>query len=101
MRLNFNNILNFFNNLKEYFIPIKKFTNKFKSKKGYKHWPGLIEGYKEWLPINENTPIITLQEGATPLIPLPTPFIFSILFSLRLLFLSSFFPGQLQEGRSY
>tara|TARA_B100001029_G_scaffold176731_1_gene180164 strand:- start:141 stop:770 length:630 start_codon:yes stop_codon:yes gene_type:complete len=31
MRLNFNNILNFFNNLKEYFIPIKKFTNKFKS----------------------------------------------------------------------
>ena len=33
-------------------------------------WPGLIEVYKEWLPINEKTPIITLQEGGTPLIPI-------------------------------
>ena len=31
-------------------------------------WPGLIEAYKEWLPITEKTPIITLQEGGTPLI---------------------------------
>ncbi|WP_052042669.1 MULTISPECIES: threonine synthase [Prochlorococcus] len=36
----------------------------------YKHWPGLIEGYKKWLPVSDKTPIITLQEGATPLIPL-------------------------------
>ena len=47
-----------------------KIRNKFDSKKTYKHWPGLIEAYKEWLPINKNTPIITLQEGSTPLIPL-------------------------------
>ncbi len=31
MRLNFNNILHFFTNLKEYIFPVKKFTNKFKS----------------------------------------------------------------------
>ena len=31
MRLNFNDILNFFTNLKEYIFPVKKFTNKFKS----------------------------------------------------------------------
>ncbi|WP_320666698.1 threonine synthase [Prochlorococcus sp. MIT 1307] len=32
------------------------------------NWPGLIEAYKDWLPVNENTPVITLKEGATPLI---------------------------------
>jgi len=31
VRLNFNNILHFFTNLKEYIFPVKKFTNKFKS----------------------------------------------------------------------
>ncbi len=31
-------------------------------------WPGLIENYKKWLPVNANTPIITLKEGGTPLI---------------------------------
>lgn len=29
---------------------------------------GLLQTYKEYLPINENTPLITLQEGNTPLI---------------------------------
>ena len=33
-------------------------------------WPGLIEFYKDWLPVSDKTPIITLQEGATPLIPI-------------------------------
>ena len=33
------------------------------------NWPGLIEGYREWLPVSDKTPIITLHEGATPLIP--------------------------------
>ncbi len=33
-------------------------------------WPGLIEAYRDWLPVTEATPIITLQEGDTPLIPL-------------------------------
>jgi len=31
-------------------------------------WRGVIEHYKEFLPITENTPIVTLQEGNTPLI---------------------------------
>ncbi len=32
------------------------------------NWPGLIEAYKPWLPVSEQTPVITLKEGATPLI---------------------------------
>lgn len=34
------------------------------------NWPGLIEQYKEWLPVTENTPKLTLHEGNTPLIHL-------------------------------
>lgn len=33
-------------------------------------WPGLIEHYKEWLPVSENTPALTLNEGNTPLVRL-------------------------------
>lgn len=33
-------------------------------------WKGLLEEYKEYLPINENTPKLTLNEGNTPLIKL-------------------------------
>lgn len=33
-------------------------------------WPGLIEQYKEWLPVTEKTPALTLQEGNTPLVHL-------------------------------
>jgi len=29
---------------------------------------GLLQTYKEYLPVNENTPLLTLQEGNTPLI---------------------------------
>ena len=35
-------------------------------------WPGLIEAYRTWLPVTAATPVITLREGATPLIPAPT-----------------------------
>ncbi len=35
-------------------------------------WPGLIEAYRPWLPVSEATPVITLREGATPLIPAPS-----------------------------
>ncbi len=35
-------------------------------------WPGLIEAYRQYLPVTEATPIVTLQEGNTPLIPVPT-----------------------------
>jgi threonine synthase len=31
-------------------------------------WKGIIEAYRQHLPVNENTPIITLHEGNTPLI---------------------------------
>jgi threonine synthase len=34
------------------------------------NWPGLIEQYKEWLPVTEDTPSLTLQEGNTPLVHL-------------------------------
>lgn len=36
------------------------------------NWPGLIEAYRPYLPVTENTPVITLQEGNTPLIPVPS-----------------------------
>lgn len=35
-------------------------------------WHGLIETYREYLPVTEDTPIVTLREGNTPLIPVPT-----------------------------
>lgn len=33
-------------------------------------WKGLLAEYKQYLPINENTPTLTLHEGNTPLIKL-------------------------------
>ena len=33
-------------------------------------WQGLIEEHKEWLPVTEHTPSLTLQEGNTPLVHL-------------------------------
>jgi threonine synthase len=35
-------------------------------------WPGLIEAYRRYLPVTDRTPIITLNEGNTPLIPVPS-----------------------------
>ena len=46
------------NSIKEKILP------KYKKK----NWPGLIQAYKHYLPINKNTPVITLKEGNTPLI---------------------------------
>jgi threonine synthase len=34
-------------------------------------WPGLIEAYRDRLPVTANTPVITLYEGGTPLVPAP------------------------------
>ena len=31
-------------------------------------WRGVIEEYREWLPVDDHTPIITLCEGGTPLV---------------------------------
>ncbi|MBU0567312.1 threonine synthase [bacterium] len=32
------------------------------------HWPGVIKHYRDYLPVTEKTPIVTLLEGNTPLI---------------------------------
>lgn len=34
-------------------------------------WQGLIEAYRPYLPVSEDTPVVTLLEGNTPLIPVP------------------------------
>jgi threonine synthase len=34
-------------------------------------WRGLIEEYRDRLPVSATTPVITLQEGNTPLLPAP------------------------------
>jgi threonine synthase len=36
-----------------------------------KPWPGLIEAFRDRLPVSAATPIITLYEGGTPLVPAP------------------------------
>ena len=46
----------------------KKLKQFFSSTPKKNNWNGLIEAYKAWLPVTKNTPIITLKEGATPLI---------------------------------
>lgn len=33
-------------------------------------WRGLIEEYRQYLPVSTKTPVVTLQEGNTPLIPI-------------------------------
>jgi threonine synthase len=38
----------------------------------HRAWPGLIEAYRGYLPVTAATPVVTLHEGNTPLIPVPT-----------------------------
>ncbi len=38
------------------------------AKHGAHLWRGVIDEYRDWLPVNSATPIITLQEGGTPLV---------------------------------
>ena len=35
-------------------------------------WPGVIRRYAEFLPVTAETPVVTLLEGNTPLIPVPS-----------------------------
>jgi threonine synthase len=35
-------------------------------------WRGLIEEYRRYLPVTDSTPVVTLREGNTPLIPVPS-----------------------------
>ena len=39
--------------------------------KSANNWQGLIETYRSYLPVSETTPVVTLLEGNTPLIPAP------------------------------
>jgi threonine synthase len=32
-------------------------------------WPGIIEAYRDHLPVTDATPVVTLREGGTPLLP--------------------------------
>jgi threonine synthase len=34
-------------------------------------WRGVIEEYRRFLPVSDATPVVTLQEGGTPLLPAP------------------------------
>ena len=34
-------------------------------------WPGVIETYRKYLPVTDRTPVVTLHEGNTPLMPAP------------------------------
>ena len=34
-------------------------------------WPGVIEAYREYLPVTAASPVVTLLEGGTPLLPAP------------------------------
>jgi threonine synthase len=36
-----------------------------------RQWRGVIEEYRDRLPVGPDTPIVTLQEGGTPLLPAP------------------------------
>ncbi len=37
----------------------------------HRGWNGLINTYRDFLPVSDRTPVITLNEGNTPLIPVP------------------------------
>lgn len=32
-------------------------------------WRGIIEEYRDRLPVSDSTPVVTLREGGTPLVP--------------------------------
>ena len=36
-----------------------------------RYWPGVIEAFRSRLPVSDATPVITLYEGGTPLVPAP------------------------------
>ena len=47
---------------------LDKLKNKLHINYRKKRWPGLINAYKQYLPVTNKTPIISLNEGNTPLI---------------------------------
>jgi len=47
-------------------VLLNKIKNKLRFNYRKKRWPGLIEAYKQYLPVTKKTPIISLNEGNTP-----------------------------------
>ncbi len=47
----------------------KKLKQFFNTAPKKNNWAGLIDAYRPWLPVTEKTPVISLYEGATPLLP--------------------------------
>jgi threonine synthase len=41
------------------------------ARRGRPPWSGVIEEYREFLPVSASTPVVTLREGGTPLLPAP------------------------------
>ncbi len=37
----------------------------------FDRWPGVVEAYRSRLPVTDATPVVTLYEGGTPLLPAP------------------------------
>ena len=37
----------------------------------HQNWQGLIDGYSRWLPVSDRPPVVSLCEGATPLVAAP------------------------------
>ena len=52
-------------------IPFFKKSSTVPSAVTARRWPGLIETYRSYLPVTDKTPVVTLCEGNTPLIPAP------------------------------
>jgi threonine synthase len=52
-------------------VPLLQALRRLGQRPTMQDWPGLIEAYRSWLPVSAATPVITLREGATPLIPAP------------------------------
>ena len=50
----------------------QNFRRRFTATPVMQDWPGLIEAYRNWLPVSDATPVSSLREGATPLIPVPS-----------------------------
>ena len=44
-------------------VLINKIKNKLRINYRKKRWPGLINAYKQYLPVTKKTPIVSLNEG--------------------------------------
>jgi threonine synthase len=50
---------------------LDRHDSEFRLQNSTRSWQGLIEAYRPYLPVSDTTPVVTLLEGNTPLIPAP------------------------------